>query len=251
MTSIDDYDRIAQTWILEGPDRIADRVLDAALTEIHGAAQQDAPIGLTRLGGKTPAFRLAAAVAIVALATGGLLIALGARDRSGGIAPSQSPTLSPSASAAFEPFVSGMYHYSIERPVTWEARPGTEDWPAQSYPLPDSAGVDRFISDDDPWTWVVVTSDALDPGEVAGERQAVLDQTNAQACQFRGRSTAVLDGVDARREEWFCFKRDHVTELFAVHGDRVYLVDLMSRSEPTDIDRAIFEHMLESFRYEE
>ena len=111
--------------------------------------------------------------------------------------------------------------------------------------------MDRFISPEDRWTRIVVTSDALEPGEVVGERQAILDQTNAQACQFRDRSVSTLGGVDARREVWFCFDRDWVTEFFAAHAGRVYTVDLITRSEPSHQVLALFEHVVGSLRYEE
>ena len=252
MTMPDELDRIAQTWILEGPDRLADRVLDHALDQVHGTTQRREAWGPGRVRGLTPAMRSAAVFAIVVIVAGATLLMVGQRDRSIGVSPSQtpSPSLSPSPSIAFETFSSPMYHYSIDRPSAWVVEPGTQDWPPQSNPVPDGAGVDRFISAEDRWTWIVVTSDALEPGEVVGERQAILDQTNAQACQFRDRSGSALGGVDARREAWFCFKRDWVTELFAAHAGRVYIVDLITRSEPSQTDVAIFEHMVDSFRYE-
>jgi hypothetical protein len=253
MTITDDLDRIAQTWILEGPDRLADRVLDHALAQVHGTTQRRGAWASGRVRGSTPAMRRAAVFAIVMIVAGATLLIGGQRDRSIGISPSQtpSPSLSPSPSISFETFFSPIYHYSIDRPSAWAVEPGTQDWPPQSNPVPDGAGVDRFISPEDRWTRIVVTSDALEPGEVVGERQAILDQTNAQACQFRDRSVSTLGGVDARREVWFCFDRDWVTELFAAHAGRVYIVDLITRSEPSHEVLALFEHVVASLRYEE
>lgn len=100
MSTNRDFDRIAAAWVAEGPAELADRVLDAALDEVHLTHQRHRLSVPWRTPTLTTPQRLAAAIAIVAIvgATGLNLFRGG--DVGGSMpASTPSPTPSPSATA--------------------------------------------------------------------------------------------------------------------------------------------------------
>jgi hypothetical protein len=246
MTDHIDFDNVARAWLREGPDRLADRVLDDALEQIHGTSQRARLGVLWRFPQMSPIARMATALAMVALvAVAGAFVAQ--RTSNVATAPSASPTSTPAPSIPLTPYTSDRFHYSIGHPVSWTVEPATTD--ASEDPF--GHGVDRFTIDGATDTWVLVSSDPLRPGEKPLERQGSIDQTNAMSCLYTKLATTfTLDGVDARREELHCFQRDNILEVFVVHADRSYFVQLFGKGVPLrDRDRAIFEQMLTSFRF--
>jgi hypothetical protein len=268
MTDIDDFERISWAWLREGPDQLSDRVLGSALAEIHLTTQRrrwaawrlpDMPSML-----KIP---ITLAIAMIVAAGGYALVSrqpsIGATSSPTSSAPTtpptptaSAPTGSPPAPVALVPFQSPRYQYSMDRPATWTTVTGTQDWAPDTIPSPGGVSEDRFVSDVDPQTWILATSDALRAGEQPVARQSKLDQENATVCSIpgqagglRGTTTVVIDGVSARREAWDCGEWT-VSELFFVHADRVYLIDLASKGHPlTDADKATLERMLATFRF--
>jgi hypothetical protein len=260
MTDTNEFERISTAWLHEGPDQLADRVLDGALAEIHRTDQRRGPVALWRIPDMSLFMRLAAALAIVAIAAGGGFLALRSQGQVAATAsPSTSATVpasSPAGPLAWLGHDSSRYHYSIDYPANWTLVEGTEDWAPHTFPAPGGPAEDRFVSDKDPETWVLVTSDALEPGEQLITRQAKLDQENATVCNMPGQpgglrntSTVTLDGVDSRLEDWVC-QEYFVLESFVGHGGRVYVIDLASKNESIwRSERAAFDRMLQTFRF--
>lgn len=245
MTDHIDFDNVARAWLHEGPDRLADRVLDDALEQIHGTSQRGSLGVLWRLPQMSPITRMATALAMVALvAVAGAFVVQ--RTSNVATAPA-SPTPTAAPSIQLTPYTSDRFHYSMGHPASWAVQPATTD--ASEDPF--GHGVDRYTIDGATDTWVLVSSDPLRPGEKPLERQGSIDQANAMSCLYKKLATTItLDGVDARREELYCFQRDNILEVFVVHADRSYFVQLFAKGVPLrDGDRAIFEQMLTSFRF--
>jgi hypothetical protein len=94
MSTNRDFDRIAAAWLAEGTSELADRVLDAALDEVHMTNQRRR----LRVPWRTPSMptplRLAAGVAIIAVAGVAAFNAIG-RGPDVGSQPTPSPTTPP------------------------------------------------------------------------------------------------------------------------------------------------------------
>lgn len=141
MTTDRDFDRIAAAWLADGPEELSDRVIDAAVDQIHLTRQRRAITAPWRLPTMTTPARVAAAAVIGVLVFGGALFFLGRPGQSGvgGPPPSPSvrPTTVPSPSAAPSPYVmppitstftSTLYRYSIAMSQAWTATPATTPW---------------------------------------------------------------------------------------------------------------------------
>jgi len=76
MTVNDDFDRIARAWMAEGPDQLADQVLEGAIDEVHRhKRQQHAARVPWRVPTMHGTIRLAlAAVAVAVIAVGAMLL---------------------------------------------------------------------------------------------------------------------------------------------------------------------------------
>lgn len=98
-----DFDRIAQTWLQDGPTEMPDRSLQAALDEVHVTSQQR--FGAARraipMNGNT--WRVAAAAVIGLLIILGGITFLGGRQGGVGGPPAATPSLAPSPSPSASP----------------------------------------------------------------------------------------------------------------------------------------------------
>jgi hypothetical protein len=88
--SDNDFDRTARLWLQDGPSQLADRVLEAALDEIHVTRQRRAWWPVRRSSHMTNAIRLAAVAAVLVVAVAGISYFLPGDGGSGG--PQVSPT---------------------------------------------------------------------------------------------------------------------------------------------------------------
>ena len=165
--------------------------------------------------------------------------------------PSTEPaTAPPSLAVSWAPFTSKRFAFSIEYPEDWAATDATADWPNSGWPDPDGHAVDRFKRAPAGSGQVTVSSDVLAADEVAQGRRAEIDQETALICTISGQSTTPLDGVVAKRQDQFCFGKDHVIDVFAEHDGRIYLIYWVSKTEISDGDHALFDAMLARFRFE-
>ncbi len=145
MTTDRDLDRIARAWLADGPEELSDRVIDAAVDQIH-LTRQRRTVGVPwRLPTMTTPTRVAAAAVIGVLVVGGTLFILGRPGPSavgGGPAPTLAPTATPThvpvaatpsttaipVPALTETFTSPRHGYSILLPAGWTATPAIKPW---------------------------------------------------------------------------------------------------------------------------
>lgn len=144
MSTNRDFDRITSGWLAEGPTELADRVLDAALDEVHLTNQRRRSPAPWRIDTMSMPIRLAAGIAVIAVlgVAGIALLNRGpAIGNSPGPTPSASPIASPSEGApatqtprpsptpidptAWTPFTSARHGYSARYPGDWTPIPAT------------------------------------------------------------------------------------------------------------------------------
>ena len=138
MSTDRDFDRIAGAWLAEGPTELTDRVLDAALDEVHLTHQRHRLTVPWRTSPMSMPIRLAAGIAVIAVlgVAGFAWLNRGpAIGNSPGPTPSASPIASPSIGAAptptprpsptpidptaWTPFTSARHGYSARYPGDW------------------------------------------------------------------------------------------------------------------------------------
>jgi hypothetical protein len=124
-----DFDRVARSWLDDGPTELSDRVLQSALDEIHLTRQRRASWPARRLPSMPNTFRLAVAIGAVVLAVAGLrLISTGPTSPGGvgttgpSIAPSSSITPSLAAPSTSPGPAPSAIPFDVSRPAS---NPGT------------------------------------------------------------------------------------------------------------------------------
>jgi hypothetical protein len=143
------FDRMAEAYLADGPTVLADRVLDAALGEVHVTRQQRARWRAPWRFPDMSTFAKVAVAAVAVIAVGLVGMTFLQPGGNGGVgAPSAapSPTVVPTAppdptdavtsSAPTAPpltgaFTSPSHGYTISYPDTWETRPATAPWTTQ------------------------------------------------------------------------------------------------------------------------
>jgi hypothetical protein len=154
-----DFDRNAAAWLADGPTELADRVLDAALHEVHSTPQRRRWSAPWRASLMSLRFSAAAVIALIAVAGIVAFNSLGGVGTSPTAAPS--PTASPAPTAAvvaasldptgWPTYTSARYAFTIGHPADWTELPSTRAW---SFELdsdqfaPRSAGAEHFTSAD-------------------------------------------------------------------------------------------------------
>lgn len=204
MNTQSDFDRNAVAWLADGPTELNDRVLDAALREVHLTRQRrrwSAPWRATLMS-----MRLGAAAAIALVAVVGLL----AFNLVGGVGPSPTltappshppataaPTPSAAAVATLDPkswttYTSAQYGFNIGHPANWVAVPATRAWSfAQDTDAtaPRSVGADHFTSPDSALrvsAWEV----PLPPGTTIESRENLVALINDYCAQTGAKTCA-------------------------------------------------------------
>jgi hypothetical protein len=158
MNSDRDFERTAQAWLAQGPDRLPDRVLDHVADTIHLTPQRHAlrlPWRDSRMNQMTRAVAVVAAAAVVVIG-GVVLLRPGSPSGQGGFsgnspsAPGNSPSTgnSPGSSglpALTQTFTSKVSGFSISYPAGWKVVEATQTWPTGSFTFnPDDHWVDSF-----------------------------------------------------------------------------------------------------------
>jgi hypothetical protein len=150
MSTTGDFDRIAASWIADGPTELNDRVLDAALHAVHLTHQRRRGAALWRTRTLNPPLRLAVAAAVFSVvAIGVLALAVGPK---GGVgAPSPFP--SPGAAASEPPlptldatFISPSNGYRVSYPTGWKVTQGTGTWPLGTERRPGNPVSDAIVT---------------------------------------------------------------------------------------------------------
>jgi hypothetical protein len=131
MTNRADFDRIARDWLAEGPAELSDRVLEAALEEVHLTRQRRVMHGPWRNRSMPNSIRIAIAAALVA-AVGIAAFALIPRGGQNNVGASPIPSPSGSSPApSASPTAAGV----VPLPLTGRADAGTYRTDAIDPPL--------------------------------------------------------------------------------------------------------------------
>jgi len=140
MTTTSDFDRSAAAWLADGPTELADRVLDAALREVHLTHQRRRPAAPWRTI-HMPALssalgRLAAAAIVAVLVVGGTVYLT--RNEPNVVGPMPTPSATAAAAASpslpsidptsWVPFTSLRNGASAKFPPGWTVTRATEPW---------------------------------------------------------------------------------------------------------------------------
>jgi hypothetical protein len=242
MSTNDEFERISKAWLADGPSELADRVLDAALREVH-LTHQRRRLALWRTThmsflSSNPA-RLAAVVVVATVAIGGALYLLGPnRGAVGGPVPTPSlpppttapsptvapsPTLGPIDTATWTTYTSNRYGFTIGHPADWIVLPSGHQWTfpadATQFPPPGSETFHTPADDVEVSAWSV----AVTPGtSVLTWLQAYcpVAESNSPCTALQSRTVAV--SMDGHAGSLVLFKDD--TQAFILVGNRMYIV---------------------------
>jgi hypothetical protein len=273
MTRPIDIERELDQWFSDGPDVVADRVIDAALSDIDLTSQRSAGFGrpwrIPIMKNIQPLFAgtaIVVAVGVVAL----VMLGLGAGPGAGGSKANPSPTTfapGPSASPGQSPgnatvdtsgwvtFTSPRYGYTISYPKDWTVfrrgtnpkvfgadDPGNTDdelqapSPSKNSFVVSSQALPNGLTEE-AWIAAYLKDNALNPSECFPPRSAwdpvVID----------GRPAAVHGGSE----------KCDFTEAVAFVGGRVYTMRAVSNRNEWDgsvFDRQLFDAILATIRFD-
>lgn len=211
MTARTDTERILDAYLAPEADRLADRVLDAALDDIARTPQRRAlrvPWRFPTMPAMSRATAIAAVALVAAVGAGGLIY-LSSRAPSGPGGPAtatSAPTTAPPAApgiAAWTPYTSEMYGFKMAYPSDWTVyAPATRGWEsadgraaADSWPYAD-VFANPEVKDGDSigvWVWEVAADEGADIESLEGLK--------AWAQEFCTRSPAIRDGGSSSCDE--------------------------------------------------
>jgi hypothetical protein len=216
MSTNTDFDRHASAWLADGPTELADRVLDAALREVHLTRQaRRGLLAPRRFFDMSGLGRVAAAAIVAVVAAVSAYSMLGSRlgpgsTSSPAVQPSPSQAPSPGRSIAMMTFTSPEYGYEVSIPATWNPTLATKPWPGgDGIESRDEPYLDLFRLEASPiGAAASVKAQAVPNGTTASSWLAQFEQIRAIGGQCFGSATpwtdATVAGLSARRFEWRC-----------------------------------------------
>lgn len=199
-------DRRAAAWLADGPTELADRVLDAALREVHLTKQRRVPRVPWRFP-LMPAFARSsglAAVAVVAVIGAGALLYLNGRGGPGAgstTGPTTAPTAAPITIAplpsgsvpGWTTYRSAVYGFTMWYPSDWSVHEAAKTTCPEGRGLEDGTPcADAFISPDPVdgeiglWVWQMPAPAGADLSSAAGLAAAfpaLCKGTGATSCE--------------------------------------------------------------------
>ena len=105
MTALNDFDRVLEEWLHEGPNRAPDRPVELAMDHARSHPRRRDPLGFLRPDPMAPhsrglgiGLRLALMLAVLALLLAAVAIGVGGSRQPSVVVPDPSPTTSPSTS---------------------------------------------------------------------------------------------------------------------------------------------------------
>jgi hypothetical protein len=189
MSTNRDFDRIAGAWLAEGPSELADRVLDAALDEVHLTNQRRRIAVPWRFPPMNTPLRVVAAVAIIAVVGyAGLTFFLPGNGPGSVPSPSPSPTPTlPPGITGWTTYTSAVYGFTMAYPSDWSVyAPATEKWP------PDDPVVDEAT----PWADVFVNPEDLDGDSIGMWVHQMPAPTGADLASWEGLQAVIQEVCD-------------------------------------------------------
>jgi hypothetical protein len=206
-----DFDRHAEAWLADGPTELADRVLDAALREVHLTHQRRRWSTPRRISLVMPGFARAwAPIAVLAAVVGAGAIYItgaGGPDR---VRPTDTPPPGPTIEVTPLPtialdtwvtYTSEQYGFTIAHPPTWTEEPAIRDWTFEDDAVLDplSPAMDSFMHGSGQirvsiWS---IPGETLPggPGEAIGSVESIYAWAE-EFCRRTGNSPC--DGVEER-----------------------------------------------------
>jgi hypothetical protein len=237
-----DPDTILAAWLEDGPDRLPEATRRAIAVTTRTTHQTRRPIGLPwRFPTMNGMSRIAlAAVAVVAVGLGGLLLfnrspqggVGGAPSPSPSIAPTPAPSVAPSPSSAAVPamvttFTSPKYGYSLRHPIDWTGHPATTFFDPVAPGTDNTAGV--FFDAVVPPTelGLLRAGSARIPAGSNAQDWAAVFVTGCDLSCRAGSEAIVIDGQPAMVTN----SSEAEAEAQVIVGDRVYLFTLFRGGE--------------------
>lgn len=257
-----EFERISQAWLAEGPTELADRVLAAALADVHRSHQRRFVFGVPwrfRPVSNIPRLLVAAAV-IAVVGIGGLALIL--RPGSGPAAPSQSPppaSPSPSPISSTSPplprpssiglttFTSPLLGYSVGLPDGWTQADVGEGLPEELYPGPDAELAERHVAAGGS-PWLVVSSpltSELPPDEWVARDSELVEE---RGCRPLGSEPRMVDGIAVDQAIVAC-SSEIVLVATVVDGDRIHQIAFGYLAGNDAANRELFRQMLATFTF--
>jgi hypothetical protein len=197
MTTGNDFDRRAAAWLADGPNELNDRVLGAALREVHVTHQRRAlrvPWRFPLMPALTRTTAIAAVALVAVVGAGGVLYmnsgAGGGQPTPTGPQPASPPPSGPAPSArptgmpgpsgvatgvnAWLPYTSEQYGITLGYPDTWSvSHPASRPWQPGDTLDPTSPAVDTFFSESQDYriafsVWQLQVGPGIDIGSWEG-----------------------------------------------------------------------------------
>lgn len=239
MNTDPDFDRHAAAWLADGPTELADRVLDAALREVH-VTHQRRRLWVTpwRTPFMSTSLRSAAGIAIVAVVGIAVLSFVG-RGSNIGVAPTPGPSasatpspapigtvgptvLGPIDTSAWTIYASNRYGFTIGHPADWTEHPADHTWTlaTDAKPLALDTGADRFSSSGDT-VRVTAWSVAVAPGATTDVWLQAYCPLASEPCTLLAANTVAVT-VDGHAGSLVTFSED--VQAFVLVNNRMYVI---------------------------
>lgn len=221
MNTTTGLDQHAAAWLAEGPTELSDRVLDAALREVHVTKQRRAPRVPWRFPLMPSSLRAAVAVALVVTVGGGGLIYLNSIGREAAGSPDVSAAPTPTATSySFWPgiprwttYESEVYApFGLSVPSDWPVTvPAARTWQAgDTFQADGLPYADKFFSAEDEdaqiglFFWVVPAGEGADIESVEGLTawaESFCNDVDGLSCEeFRKQAARMCDEETQARD---------------------------------------------------
>jgi hypothetical protein len=267
MSTNRDFDRIAAAWLAEGPNELADRVLDDTLAEVHLTNQRRGLFAPWRYTPMNAYSRVAAAVLVAALALGGAVYLIGRSTQSIG-GPTALPTLSPTPppapptelpTSALVPFTSAQYGYSISIPKGWGVQVatrtlhGTEPlWgsePQVATPAGDSIQGGDFARSNSPSGRLLIAASTTPPG--TSLESWTTDTTELKCGAPTSRGAITIDGEAATLSTYAACSGLFLQWATVLHDGWAWHIVWLNNQGSEAADVVLFEQLIATFRFGE
>jgi hypothetical protein len=261
MSTRRDFDGMAAAWLAEGPSELADRVLDAALREVHTTNQRR---HLSVLPWRTSTMntpqRVAAGIAIVAIVGFGILAFNSRVPSVGTTTPAPTVTAPPATqlpASALVPFTSAQYGYTISLPKGWGAQAairtlhGTEplfgNEPEVGTPAGDSIMGGLFGQDAAALGRLLIAGGAMPAGTTLESWTA--DTALVKCGAPTSKAAITIDGEAATLSTYASCAGLFMQWVTVLHGGWAWHILWLDNQGSESTDVVVFEQLLATFRF--